>query len=175
MRKLSNQELKRLSSEEYKNATKNPVTLLLDDVRSAYNVGAAFRTADAFLAEKICLCGISPLPRHKDIRKTALGAEQNVEWRYYAKAIQAIEDYKSRNYTIIGVEQVQGSFSLDQFQVVSDKKYLLIFGNEIKGVDQKLIKLCDQCIEIRQFGTKHSLNISVSIGIVLWHFLSRSL
>lgn len=175
MRKLSNQELHRVSSEEYKNIIKRPNIVLLNDVRSAYNVGAAFRTADAFLIEKICLCGISSSPGHKDIRKTALGAEQNVAWQYYSQAIQAIEDYKSRNYTIIAIEQAEGSFSLDRFQVASDKKYLLIFGNEVKGVDQELINLCDHCIEIPQFGTKHSLNISVSIGIVLWHFLSNSL
>lgn len=173
MRKLYNQELKRISSEEYKNTTKNPIVLLLDNLRSAHNVGAAFRTADAFLIEKICLCGITPLPGHKEIRKTALGAEQNVHWFYYEEATKAIEDYKLKNYTVIAIEQTQSSLQLDKFSVAPDENYLLIFGNEVKGVQQKLINLADHCIEIPQFGMKHSLNVSVSIGIVLWHFLSK--
>jgi tRNA G18 (ribose-2'-O)-methylase SpoU len=137
-------------------------------VRSHSNVGSIFRTADAFLADKICLCGITSTPPHRDIQKTALGATESVAWKYFPTTIEAISELRNDGYTIIGIEQVEGSVELQDFFVEKDKRYALVFGHEINGVDQEVINKCDQCVEIPQFGTKHSFNIAVSAGIVLW-------
>ncbi|XOD68701.1 MAG: TrmH family RNA methyltransferase [Flavobacteriales bacterium AspAUS03] len=171
MRKLRTVELKRLSVEEFKKSPKNPIVILLDNVRSLYNVGAAFRTADAFLIEKICLCGITASPSQNDIHKTALGAENSVAWIHYPKAEIAIQHYKSIGYHIIIVEQTDESILLSDFSIEKGGRYLLIFGHEVKGVKEELIHYCDHALEIPQFGIKHSLNVSVSIGIVLWEFV----
>ena len=170
MRKLLNSELGRLSLEAYKTSPKIPVVIVMDNVRSAYNVGSAFRTADAFAVEAMYLCGISAQPPHKDIHKTALGAYQSVNWQHFPTTIEAIQQLKEKDYLIIPIEQVDKSISLENFKAEKDKKYALVFGHEVKGVDEAIIDMADACIEIPQFGTKHSLNISVSVGVVLWTF-----
>jgi tRNA G18 (ribose-2'-O)-methylase SpoU len=170
MRKLKNSELHRKTVGQYKHTDKYPVYLVLDNVRSLNNVGSAFRTADAFLIEGIGLCGITACPPHRDIHKTALGATDSVEWKYYDQTMDALEDLKSRGYTIISIEQTEGSISLPSFQPSKQQKYALVFGHEMKGVQQKVVDQSDACIEIPQHGTKHSFNISVSLGIVLYHF-----
>ncbi len=169
MRKLKNSELNRLSVNGYKQAKKMPVTVVLDNIRSLYNIGSVFRSSDAFLIEKICLCGITAKPPHRDIHKTALGATETVSWEYYEHTLQAVEELKAGNYTIVAIEQTDASIPLTRFKPQPGQKYALIFGHEIRGVDQDIIDRCDLCIDIPQFGTKHSLNISVSAGIVLWH------
>lgn len=174
MRKLRNEELDRLSVEEMAKADKNPFVIVLDNIRSMHNVGSAFRTADAFLCEKIMLCGITARPPHREIHKTALGATESVDWEYHENAIEAIEKLKSQGYKIISVEQAEGSTSLEKFQFGSDEKLVLIFGNEVKGVSQALVGKSDEVIEIPQFGTKHSINVSVSIGVVIWYLISKS-
>jgi tRNA G18 (ribose-2'-O)-methylase SpoU len=168
MRKLLNKELGRKSIEEYRNAEKSAFVIVLDNIRSHNNVGSVFRTADAFLTKKIILCGITPQPPHRDIQKTALGATESVDWSYYDKAKEAIMDLKSECYKIIGVEQAEGSVSLQDIKIEKGQNYALVFGHEINGVDQEVLDLCDICVEIPQFGTKHSFNIAVSAGIVLW-------
>ena len=169
-RKLLNSELKRLTPEEFKQAAKNPVALVLDNVRSQHNIGSAFRTADAFCLERIALCGISSVPPSPEIHKTALGAEDSIEWEYFAHTEDAINRLKDNRYIPIAIEQTENSIPLDRFIADSRQKYALVFGNELKGVQQSVVDLCAHSIEIPQFGVKHSLNVSVSIGIVLWNF-----
>ncbi|NLA24121.1 MAG: RNA methyltransferase [Bacteroidales bacterium] len=168
MRKLKITELNRLTPKEYEQATKNNVVVILDNIRSLNNVGSVFRTVDAFKLHSIILCGITATPPHNDIHKTALGAEDTVNWEYFEKTEDIVNKLKNDGYKIIAVEQVDTSISLEKHHFNKDEKYALIFGNEVKGVQQKVIDLCDFSIEIPQFGTKHSLNISVSAGIVLW-------
>jgi 23S rRNA (guanosine2251-2'-O)-methyltransferase len=168
MRKLINEELDRLSVEEYKESKKIPVLAVLDNVRSQNNIGSVFRTADAFRLEGLILCGITAKPPHREIHKTALGATESVGWEYREKTIEAILELKEGGYRILSVEQVEGAVNPDQLKFLSDQKYALVFGHEIRGVEQKVVDLSDQCIEIPQYGTKHSLNISVAAGIVIW-------
>ena len=167
MRKLKNSELERISTEDFKNAKKSPIILVLDNIRSAMNVGSVFRTADAFLIEKIYLCGITATPPNKELLKTALGANNSVDWEYVEETLIIIKRLKKDNHHIVGVEQTEKATLLNNFEI-PNKKIALIFGNEVFGVNQESIDLCDECIEIPQFGTKHSLNISVSAGIVIW-------
>ncbi len=172
-RKLKNEELGRKSISDYKKAHKFPVIVVLDNVRSLNNIGSVFRTADAFLIEAVYLCGITATPPHRDIRKTALGATESVSWKYFGKTTDAVLDLKKQGYTVVAIEQVEGSLSLEEFQPDSHACYALIFGHEVKGVSQEVVNQCDQCIEIPQFGTKHSFNISVSVGIVLWDLFTK--
>lgn len=172
-RKLSNIELNRLDTEEYKRARKLPVTVVLDNVRSQHNIGSAFRTSDAFLVEKVVLCGICAVPPTPEIHKSALGAEFSVEWDYRDDAVQAVSELRDAGYTLIGVEQTENSTSLEDLKVEDGKRYALVFGNEVKGVSQQVIDMCDECLEIPQWGTKHSLNVSVSAGVVLWEFCKK--
>ncbi len=172
MRKLKNSELNRLTIEEFKKAEKIPVVVILDNIRSLNNVGSVFRTSDAFRTEKIILCGFTATPPHKEIHKTALGAEDSVTWEYIENTEDAVEKLKSEGYVICSIEQVESSIMLPEFSIDKGKKYALIFGNEVKGVQQKVVDLSDYAIEIPQEGTKHSLNISVSAGILLWAFYS---
>jgi len=178
MRKLLNPELGRKTIDEFRKSEKSPVVIVLDNIRSHNNVGSVFRTADAFLTRKICLCGITAQPPHRDIAKTALGATESVSWIYYSSTTDAIRDLKDEGYTIIGIEQAEDSVELQDFEIEKDKKYALVFGHEVNGVDQEVLDLCDKCIEIPQFGTNHSFNIAVSAGIVLWEmnkkFISAS-
>ncbi len=169
MRKLKNEELDRLNVEEFKSANKIPVILILDDIRSMHNVGSAFRTADAFRIEKIYLCGITAQPPHREINKSALGATESVNWEYRESVVDLVKELK-KDYLIAAVEQVDKSVRLDQFQPEEGKKYALVFGNEVFGVNDEVVDQSDLCLEIPQFGTKHSLNVSVSIGVVLWDF-----
>ncbi len=168
MRKLLITELNRLTVEEFKKTEKHPVVIILDNVRSLHNVGSVFRTGDAFCIEAVYLCGITATPPHNEIHKSALGAEDSVAWKYFENTLDAVNLLKEQGYTIIGIEQVENSVLLTDFKCSKEQKYALIFGNEVKGVQQQVIDNCNQCIEIPQFGTKHSLNISVSVGIVLW-------
>jgi len=172
VRKLKITELNRLSAEAYKLCDKAPFVVVLDHVRSLNNVGSIFRTADAFRMEAVYLCGITATPPHVEIHKTALGAEDTVAWHYYKETIDAIEDLKQNGYTICAVEQAEGSISLDKLSVEKDKKYAIIVGHEVKGVQQQVIDTCDFCVEIPQYGVKHSLNVAVAAGIVLWAFMS---
>lgn len=168
MRKLLNKELERKSLEQFRKSVKSPFIIILDNVRSQSNVGSIFRTADAFIAEAVYLCGITATPPHREIQKTALGATEAVEWKYFPKTIDAVNSLIQKGYKIIGIEQAEGSVSLEKFHKEADQKYALIFGHEIFGVDQEVLNKCDTCIEIPQFGTKHSFNIAISVGIVLW-------
>lgn len=170
MRKRKNSELGRKSVREFKESGKLPLILVLDNVRSLNNIGAVFRTADAFLVESIYLCGITAKPPHREIQKTALGATESVAWKYVKETEQVIGHLKKRGIKIISVEQVEGSVSLQDFRMDAGSIYALVFGHEIHGVQQSIINMSDACIEIPQFGTKHSFNISVSAGIVLWEF-----
>lgn len=163
-------ELGRMSVDEFKQASKNPVLIVMDNIRSMHNVGSVFRTADAFLAEGICLCGYTPQPPHRDIHKTALGATETVDWLYFPTTMEAVQTLKERGYKIFAVEQAVGSVSLEKF-TQPEEKIAIIFGNEVEGVDSEVLKLCDGCIEIPQLGMKHSLNISVAAGIVLWELV----
>ena len=169
MRKLKITELNRLSTEEFKKANKIPLIVVLDNVRSLHNVGSVFRTSDAFLVEAVYLCGITATPPHPEIHKTALGAENTVEWKYFENTLDAVQKLKEMGYTILGIEQAENSLMLNELNL-SKKKYAIIFGNEVKGVEQSVLDQCDSCIEIPQFGTKHSLNVSVTAGITLWEF-----
>ena len=184
-RKLKNNELGRLSQEEFKSAGKINVTVVLDNIRSQHNIGAAFRTSDSFLIEKILLCGCCATPPTAEIHKSALGAEFSVDWEYHKETIDAIAALKERGYTIVSIEQAENSIKLQDIgdylapdsslpegeqENLSGRKYALVFGNEVKGVQQEVVDMSDAVIEIPQFGTKHSLNISVSLGIVLWEF-----
>ncbi len=173
MKKTPNADLGRISIEKFKSAHKIPVVLVLDNVRSMHNVGSSFRTADAFRIEKIILSGITAQPPHREIHKTALGATESVDWEYQAEPIDAIMKLKSEGYQIISVEQTIPHTSLEKLSVNSGNKYCLVFGNEVFGVSEDVIKASDFCLEIPQSGTKHSLNISVSIGIVLWTFFEQ--
>lgn len=170
MRKLANAELNRLSVAAYKDTKKTPIVLFLDNVRSLNNVGSSFRTADAFRIEKICLGGITGTPPHREIHKTALGATESVDWVHVPDTLSAIRQLKAEGYFIVSVEQVEGSVALGEFEVSADRRYCLVFGNEVFGIDQKIVDASDAVIEIPQYGTKHSLNISVSIGMVVWDF-----
>lgn len=170
-RKLLNEELNRLSAEEYKEAEKLPLVVVLDNVRSLNNIGSVFRTSDAFRLSKIYLCGITATPPHREIHKTALGAEESVDWVYFEETTDAVQELKNEGFTILAVEQVENSISLETFTINPEQKYAFVFGNEVKGVQQEVIDLSDNCIEIPQFGTKHSFNISVTAGIVLWQVL----
>lgn len=173
MRKLKLQELNRLSPEEYQQANKLPIVVVLDNVRSLNNVGSAFRTSDALSVEKLYLCGITGTPPHRDIQKTAIGAQEVVEWKHFDDTLDAIKELKNEGYTIASVEQTEDSTSLETIDITSNSKIALVFGNEVKGVDQEAINQSDLCIEIPQFGTKHSFNISVSMGIVLWEVVRK--
>lgn len=171
--KLKNEELNRLTAEEFKNAQKQPVVIVLDNVRSLHNVGSAFRTADAFLIEEIVLCGVTGTPPNRDIEKTALGATETVKWRHHASTMEVVSDLKSKGYEVFSVEQSRDSISLNAFK--SENKLALVFGNEVYGVAQEIVDASDGVIEIPQAGAKHSLNVSVSIGIVLWELLRTRL
>jgi 23S rRNA (guanosine2251-2'-O)-methyltransferase len=173
MRKVSISEMNRISAEEFKKSEKIPVTVILDNIRSLHNVGSVFRTSDAFRIEKIYLCGLTSIPPHPEIHKTALGAEYSVEWEYSENIIETILSLKSDDYKIISIEQTHESIMLNDYKVDLKCKYALILGNEVKGVQQIVVDNCDECIEIPQSGTKHSLNVSVAAGIVLWHFFEK--
>ncbi len=167
-RKLRNDELERLSTEDFRRAEKLKITVVLDNVRSQHNIGSVFRTADSFFIERIVLCGICAVPPTPEIHKSALGAEFSVDWKYYKNTAEAVLDLKEEGYTIISVEQAENSIMLQDFNPDPSEKYALVFGNEVKGVSQDVVDLSDSVLEIPQFGTKHSLNISVSAGAVLW-------
>lgn len=173
MRKLLNNELKRLTIEEFKTASKIPLVIVLDDVRSLNNIGSVFRTADAFLVEEIHLCGITAVPPHREIQKTALGATESVAWQYFDNIQQSISQLKIEGYNIYAIEQVDVSIPLNNFSPDHTEKIAIILGNEINGVNDVILPQIHGCIEIPQFGTKHSLNISVCAGIVIWHFFSH--
>ncbi len=168
MRKLSMDELGRKSVSGFKEAEKHRLMLVLDNIRSMHNVGSVFRSADAFLVEGICLCGYTPQPPHRDIHKTALGATETVDWMYFTSTLEAVHQLKQKGYKIFALEQVEGSISLEQFDAAKYLPAAIVLGNEVEGVDAEVIKHCDGCIEIPQFGMKHSLNVSVATGIVLW-------
>lgn len=173
MRKLKNSELNRKSIIEFKTAEKTPFIIVLDNVRSLNNIGSVFRTSDALLVEAIYLCGITATPPHRDLHKTALGAEDSVAWKYFDKTEDAVADLKSKGFDVYSIEQAENSVSLPDFKIDLDKKYAFVFGNEVKGVQQSIVDASQSCIEIPQFGTKHSFNISVSCGIVLWDLFSK--
>lgn len=175
MRKLKVTELNRLDIEGYKAAPKTPLVVVLDDIRSMYNVGSVFRTADSFRLERLVLCGITACPPDNEIHKTALGAEMSVDWQYERSSLRAVEDLKRDGYEVYALEQVDGSISLENFVPVKGRKYAIVLGNEVKGVAQPTVDACDGAIEIPQFGTKHSLNVSVSSGIAIWHIASAML
>ena len=166
-------ELGRISPEEYKNASKNPVVIVLDNVRSLHNVGSAFRTADAFFVEKIYLCGITGTPPNREITKTALGATESVGWEYVKETAELVKKLKEEGYTIASIEQTDKSVLLNNFKPEASKKHCFVFGNEVFGVDDAVIALSDLSLEIPQYGTKHSLNISVAVGIILWDYLNK--
>ena len=170
MRKLKITEMNRLTADEFKEASKLPLEVVLDDVRSLHNIGAVFRTSDAFLINRICLCGITATPPHSEMHKTALGAELTVGWKYFDTTQESVDELHALGYTVLAVEQCEGSTMLDKFQLEPGKKYAVVLGNEVKGVKQEVVNMCDGCIEIPQYGTKHSLNVSVTAGIVLWEF-----
>jgi 23S rRNA (guanosine2251-2'-O)-methyltransferase len=173
MRKLLNEELDRLSVEAFKKVDKIPIVLVLDNIRSLNNIGSLFRTADAFRLEGIYLCGITATPPHREIHKTALGATESVHWEYWEETTDALAELKKDAYRICSVEQAEEAVMLDQFHLLPQQKYALVFGHEIRGVDQRVLDMSDQCIEIPQYGTKHSLNISVAAGIVIWELFRR--
>ena len=170
MRKLRTIEMQRLSIEEFQQAQKMALTVVLDDVRSMHNVGSVLRTADAFRVEEVLLCGITGTPPHPEIHKTALGAEDSVRWRHMASALDAVSELKQQGYVVLSVEQAEGSTMLQHFEPIADCHYAVVLGNEVKGVHQEVIDQSDGCLEIPQFGTKHSLNVSVTAGIVIYHF-----
>jgi len=170
LKKLRTIEMQRLTVEQFREAKKLPLVVVLDDVRSMYNVGSVFRTSDAFRVEAVCLCGITSTPPSTEIHKTALGAEDSVSWRYFPSALEAVESLKAEGYEVYSVEQAHGSTMLQHFSPASDKKYAIVLGNEVKGVHQEVVDASDGCLEIPQFGTKHSMNVSVTAGIVIWHF-----
>lgn len=173
MRKLENSELGRPDAETFKEIAKIPVVVVLDNIRSCHNTGSVFRTSDALLVEKIFLCGITSTPPDKEIRKTALGAENTVAWEYHPDTLAAVTALKAQGYTVVAVEQVEKSISLTDYHPSENCKLALVFGNEVKGVQQEVVDQCDLALEIPQFGTKHSFNISVSVGIVLWDIFSK--
>lgn len=173
MQKLKLDELNRVSVEEFKEQEKLQVVVVLDNVRSMHNIGSIFRTGDGFSIAGVYLCGITAQPPHREIEKTALGATQSVSWQHFATTIEAINALRTEGFEIIAIEQATGSTMLHTFQPSVDKKYALIFGNEVNGVDEEVMKVIDECIEIPQFGTKHSFNITISAGIVLWDFFAK--
>ncbi len=174
MKKLSADDLKRKSIEEFKSSEKIPVVIVLDNIRSLLNVGSIFRTADAFSIDAIYLCGITGTPPNKEIQKTALGATDSVTWNYYKETKEALEELKKSNYFIYAVEQIDNSIKLNQLNIIEKKRKLaFVFGNEVSGVDENLLYLCDAALEIPQTGTKHSLNVSVSAGIVMWEIFKQ--
>jgi len=183
MRKLRTIEMNRLSVDEFKSSEKMPLVVVLDDVRSLYNVGSVFRTCDAFRVEALYLCGITATPPNAEIHKTALGGEDSVEWKYFSSAGEAVADLRRRNYTVYSVEQAEGSTMLQDLEIIpagevfnhetAPRRYAVILGNEVKGVRQSVIDLSDDCLEIPQFGTKHSMNVAVTAGIIIWHFAQQ--
>ena len=184
MRKLRTIEMNRLSVDAFKEAPKMPLIVVLDDVRSMYNIGSVFRTSDAFRVEAVYLCGITARPPHPEIHKTALGGEDSVTWRYFATAQEAVEELHRNNYHVFAIEQCEGSTLLQELKIDNShstlhtphsSKYAVVFGNEVKGVHQEVVDQCDGCIEIPQFGTKHSMNVSVTAGIVIWEFARQLL
>ena len=174
MRKITNQELGRPSAEEFAAMDKMAVTVVLDNVRSAQNVGAFFRTGDAFAVEKVVLCGITATPPSREIHKSSLGAEFTVAWEHNPSTVDAVLQLKEQGYTTLAIEQVEGAVMLDKLEVDPTKKYALVFGNEVLGVDQAVVDICDGAIEIPQVGTKHSINVSVCGGVVLWKFFEKN-
>lgn len=168
MRKLRTIEMQRLSIDEFHEAKKLPLTVVLDDVRSLYNVGSVFRSSDAFRVEAVYLCGITATPPHPEIHKTALGGEDSVAWRYFNTATEAVQSLHDEGVTVYSIEQVEGSTKLQNLQLDTDKRYAVVLGNEVKGVHQEVVDMSDGCLEIPQFGTKHSLNVSVTAGMVIW-------
>ncbi len=173
MRKLKNNELNRLSIDEFKSSEKTPIIVVLDNIRSLNNIGSVFRTSDAFRIEKIFLCGITATPPHKDIHKTALGATDSVDWEYAENTLAVLKDLKSKEITTIAIEQAENSMKLNQFSPSPRGRYAVVFGNEVKAVPQDVVNCCDMVLEIPQIGTKHSLNISVSCGVVLWDIFQK--
>lgn len=173
MRKLKTPEIKRISVEEFKQTKKIPLVVILDNVRSLNNVGSVFRTSDAFLIESVFLCGITSTPPNAEIHKTALGAESSVDWQYFSDATDAVHFLKKNDYFIFAIEQVENSIPLNDIKLDKTKKYAVVLGNEVKGVQQEVVNLCHNTIEIPQYGTKHSLNVSITAGIVIWEFFQK--
>jgi tRNA G18 (ribose-2'-O)-methylase SpoU len=173
MRKLKITELNRLTAEAFKDSKKIPLVVVLDNVRSLNNVGSVFRTSDAFRVEAVYLCGITACPPHPEIHKTALGAEDTVDWAYYKDTREAVDALKKAGYTLCAAEQTEGSAPLNKLVLEKGRKYAVIFGNEVKGVSQEVVDNCDISVEIPQYGTKHSLNVSVSAGIIIWDFFKQ--
>lgn len=169
-RKLNTEEIIRLTPEEFKETHKIPLVVILDNVRSLHNVGSVFRTSDAYCVEKVILCGITATPPNAEIHKSALGAEFSVDWAYYKETTEAVNELKQAGYTMLAIEQAHDSINMDTFKAEKGNKYAVILGNEVKGVQQSVIDLSDGCLELPQFGTKHSLNVSVTAGIVIWEF-----
>ena len=169
-RKLKTEEIIRLTPEEFKETPKIPLVVILDNVRSLHNVGSVFRTSDAYCVEKVILCGITATPPNTEIHKSALGAEFSVDWAYYKETTEAVNELKQAGYTVLAIEQAHDSINMDTFKAEKGNKYAVILGNEVKGVQQSVIDLSDDCLELPQFGTKHSLNVSVTAGIVIWEF-----
>lgn len=175
MRKLKVTEMQRMNVDDFHSASKFPLVVVLDHVRSLYNVGSMFRTADAFRLSGLCLCGITATPPHVEIHKTALGAEESVDWKYFEHTEDAVEWLHKQGYRVLAVEQCEGSTMLQDFQTEPNGKYAIVMGNEVKGVQQQVVDMCDGCLEIPQFGTKHSMNVSVTAGMVIWTIFARSL
>jgi 23S rRNA (guanosine2251-2'-O)-methyltransferase len=175
MQKKTMEELERMSPVEFKQTEKLPIVVVLDEVRSMHNVGSVFRTSDGFLIESIYLCGLTPQPPHRDIQKTALGATETVAWKHVTTTQQAIDELKQNGFTVIAIEQVHNSIALNQFKIDKSKKYAIVFGHEVNGVQEEIINQCDFSIEIPQLGSKHSLNISVSAGMVIWEMAKEYL
>ncbi|WP_417152781.1 RNA methyltransferase [Phocaeicola plebeius] len=173
LRKLKITEMNRLTVEEFKEVDKLPLVVVLDEVRSLHNIGAVFRTSDAFLVNCIYLCGITATPPHPEMHKTALGAEYTVDWKYFKRTQDAVNELHNEGYTVLAIEQCAGSTLLDELVLEKDRKYAIVLGNEVKGVQQEVVDMCDGCIEIPQFGTKHSLNVSVTAGIMIWEFAHK--
>ena len=173
MRKLKNEELERKTIDQFKEASKTQLSLILDDIRSLNNIGSVFRSADAFLIKKIYLCGITATPPHRDIHKTALGATESVSWEYSKTTLEIVEKLQTNNVSVWAIEQTEKSLILNKFQPQKNREYAFVLGNEVRGVSQEVINTCDQTLEIPQFGTKHSLNISVTAGIVVWDFITK--
>ncbi len=169
------EELERLTVTQFKESQKFPITIVLDNIRSQHNIGSIFRTADAFRIECIHICGITATPPNREIQKTALGATESVEWSYFSSTLTSINELKAKGYLIVAIEQADGSIDISEFQVDSNQKIALIFGNEVYGVSDEIMNVCDMCLEIPQFGTKHSLNVSVSAGIVIWEVFKKNI
>lgn len=173
MRKITNAELGRPTAEQFSQMEKMPVVVVLDNVRSAQNIGAFFRTGDAFAIERVCLCGITATPPSREIHKSSLGAEFTVAWQHFSTTTECLQQLREEGYTLLAIEQVEGASMLDDFEIETGRRYALVFGNEVMGVEQEAVDMCDGAIEIPQLGTKHSLNVSVSGGVVLWRFFEH--